>query len=97
MSPYIAMASAVVGIALAICGTAALSTGWILPWLRGQVVRPRLHGSAQLVMAAALLTQAGSALADDPDLRVNASVIGTGTLLVGLLLLFASQLRPFRR
>ncbi|MGW4162471.1 hypothetical protein [Streptomyces sp. NPDC004788] len=97
MSWYIAIPSAVVGIAAAICGTAALRTGWILPWLRSQVVRPKLYGFSQLLMGAGLLIQAGSALADDPGDRVAVSGPATGILLAGVVLLFTSQLTRFRR
>ncbi|MGW5423670.1 hypothetical protein [Streptomyces sp. NPDC003943] len=97
MSSYIAIPSAVIGIALVVCGTAALRAGWILPWLRGQVVRPALHGSGQLLMGAALLAHAGSALAAGAGVRVAVSLLGTGLLLVGIVLLFVSQLARFRR
>lgn len=97
MSSYIAIPGAVVGIALVVCGTAALRAGWILPWLRGQVVRPALHGSGQLLMGAALLTHAGSALAADEGVRGTVSLLGSGLLLAGIALLFVSQLARFRR
>ncbi|MFJ9823253.1 hypothetical protein ACIRSU_02620 [Streptomyces sp. NPDC101160] len=97
MSSYIAIPGAVLGIALAIYGTAALRSGWILPWLRGQVVRPALYGSSQLLMGAALLTHAGSALAGDAGVRATVSLLGAGLLLAGVGLLFASQLARSRR
>jgi len=39
-----------------VAGISAIATGWVVPWMRGRIVRPRLWGCG------ALLTTAGMAL-----------------------------------
>ncbi|WP_328750277.1 hypothetical protein OHT57_32535 [Streptomyces sp. NBC_00285] len=37
---------------IAVCGVAGIATGWVLPWLRFRILRPRLWGYGTLVSAA---------------------------------------------
>ncbi|WP_369142639.1 hypothetical protein [Streptomyces sp. R44] len=93
MSWYMAIPSAVVALLALVGGTATLRSGWVMPWQRGYVHRPRLFGWAQLSMGAALALQAATALLDDRGARSTVQGIALGFLLAGLILLVLSQ-RP---
>jgi hypothetical protein len=48
-------------VAVAVClvpGVAAAGAGWVLPWMRGQVLRPRLWGLGEIALAAYLAWEA---------------------------------------
>jgi hypothetical protein len=50
-----------VGVAAAAClvpGVAAMATGWVIPWLRGQVLRPALWGLGEILLGAFMIWQA---------------------------------------
>ena len=47
---------------VAVSGIAAVRSGWMLPTQRKYIVRPRLFGYAQLVIAAVLATQIAAAV-----------------------------------
>ncbi|MFF8378274.1 hypothetical protein ACF07V_19360 [Streptomyces sp. NPDC015661] len=93
MSWYLALPSAVLGVLMLAGGAATLSSGWIMPWQRGSVYRPRFFGWGQLLMGAALAIQASTALVDDRATRSTVQGAGVGFLLAGLILLTLSQ-RP---
>ncbi|MFF2197796.1 hypothetical protein [Streptomyces sp. NPDC058157] len=80
---------------LAASGTAVLSRGWLLPRQRRHVLRPRLFGWAQLVMAGGLGTQLVGLLAVDPVYRPVVAMPGALALLLGLVLVVRAQ-RPAR-
>ncbi|MGT2530866.1 hypothetical protein ACU4GG_30225 [Streptomyces nojiriensis] len=92
---YIGIPVAVVALLVAAAGTATLTTGWMLPWQRKHVVRPRLFGWAQLLIAAALFVQlAGLSVAGSPYASLFA-MPGTVALLFGMVLITRAQ-RPSR-
>jgi hypothetical protein len=46
--------------AVAVClipGIAAAGPGWVLPWLRGRVLRPRLWGWGDIMLGAFVITE----------------------------------------
>ncbi|APE19905.1 MULTISPECIES: hypothetical protein [Streptomyces] len=73
-------------------GTAALRTGWIPPFQRRRVQRPRLFGWAQLVLAAAFAAQTAGYLLGDREARHAAGIVTLLALLCGLILAVAAQL-----
>ncbi|MFF9852529.1 hypothetical protein [Streptomyces litmocidini] len=93
MSWYLALPSAVFAALLLVGGAAALRSGWVVPWQRGQVHRIRFFGWAELAMGGALALQASTALLHDRGADSTVRLIGLGCLLVGLALLIVSQ-RP---
>ncbi|WP_327381764.1 hypothetical protein [Streptomyces sp. NBC_01207] len=54
MGLYLAVPIGVVALLIAVSGGATLSREWLSPWQRRHIVRPRLFGWAQLLIAAAL-------------------------------------------
>ncbi|MFI5634668.1 hypothetical protein ACIA8E_36035 [Streptomyces sp. NPDC051664] len=54
---YVVVPFAVMSTLATVEGIAAIRTGWVLPWLRNKVFRPRLWGYASLLMAACLALQ----------------------------------------
>jgi hypothetical protein len=51
MHMYLVVASAVALLLLAVFGVASVTTGWVVPWGRPRVLRPRLWGTGCLVCA----------------------------------------------
>ncbi|WP_158692690.1 hypothetical protein [Streptomyces roseochromogenus] len=51
MHMFLAVAAAVVYGLLAVSGIASITTGWVVPWLRTRVLRPRLWGYGSLLAA----------------------------------------------
>ncbi|MEW1722542.1 hypothetical protein [Streptomyces sp. NPDC093109] len=73
-------------------GTAALTAGWVFPWLRKGMFRPRLWGYGLLVMAAAFALQlAGGLLIDDrgTELRFFTTPAAIGFVTALALMTFA--------
>ncbi|AKL64345.1 hypothetical protein [Streptomyces sp. Mg1] len=84
---------AVTALLLAGSGIATLSRGWLLPWQRRHIVRVRLFGWAQLLIAIALGTQLIGLLAVDSVYRTVFTMPGTVMLLFALVLITRAQ-RP---
>ncbi|MFD3489933.1 hypothetical protein ACFWWB_05085 [Streptomyces sp. NPDC058690] len=70
-------------------GIAAITTGWVLPWLRNKVSRPRLWGYASLLMAACLALQ----MFDSPKTRFPFGDLGVTVGFVGLVMMVVAR-RP---
>jgi hypothetical protein len=51
MHIYMAVAGALITVLMAAGGIAALTTGWVMPWRRSRVLRPRLWGFGWLICA----------------------------------------------
>ncbi|MGZ9934877.1 hypothetical protein ACXNSR_33950 [Streptomyces sp. NC-S4] len=94
---YVAVPIGVVALLLAASGVAALSRGWLLPWQRRHIVRLRLFGWAQLLIAAALGSQVIGLLAVDPVYRSVATMPGVVAVLLGLVLITRAQRPPRTR
>ncbi|MFB7451927.1 hypothetical protein [Streptomyces sp. NPDC056194] len=97
MSWYLALPSAVFAALLMVGGAATLRSGWVMPWQRGRVYRPRFFGWAELAMGGALGLQASTALLDDRGVDSMVRGIGLGCLFLGLGLLVLSQRPPHGR
>ncbi|WP_329275641.1 hypothetical protein [Streptomyces sp. NBC_00691] len=83
----------VFAVLFAVGGTAAIRTGWILPFQRRRVHRPQLFGWAQVMMAVAFATQVGGQLLDEREPGYVLGVIALLALLGGLVLAVVAQ-RP---
>ncbi|MGW4706049.1 hypothetical protein [Streptomyces sp. NPDC004285] len=95
MSWYLAIPSAVLAALLLAGGVAALRTGWVTPWQRRWVHRPRLFGWAMLAVAGSAAFQASTALIDPRGVGAVVQGAALGLLLAGMILLTLSQ-RPAR-
>ncbi|MFB0629125.1 hypothetical protein [Streptomyces sp. AB3(2024)] len=91
---YVAIPIGVMALLLAASGVATLSRGWLLPWQRRYIVRPRLLGWAQLLVAAALGVQLTGLLVVDPVYRPVVTMPGCAALLFGLVLTTRAQRPP---
>ncbi|MFF3897378.1 hypothetical protein ACFYY3_30275 [Streptomyces sp. NPDC001812] len=60
MRLYLAIPSVVMALLIAASGVAAVTRGWVPPWLRSSVRRVRLYGLGQLVVAFGLCWYAAS-------------------------------------
>ncbi|MFE5558280.1 hypothetical protein [Streptomyces sp. NPDC056544] len=94
---YVAVPTGVVALLLAASGVAALSRDWLLPRQRRHIVRLRLFGWAQLLIAAALGSQVIGLLAVDPVYRSVVTMPGVLVLLLGLVLITRAQRPPRAR
>ncbi|MCF3183507.1 hypothetical protein IPZ70_26715 [Streptomyces polychromogenes] len=90
---FVAVPMGAMALLLAASGAAVLSRGWMLPWQRPRVLRPRLLGWAQLAAAAGLGMQLVGLLAVGPSYRPVVAGPGAVVLLLGLALVVRSQ-RP---
>lgn len=96
MGLYIGVPVGVAALLIALCGVAALSRGWLPSWQRRHIVRTRLFGWAQLLIATALGIQVlGGLLIEASGLRSGVTVSGAVVLLFGLALTVQAQ-RPQR-
>lgn len=91
---YVSVPIGVVALLLAASGAAVLGRGWLLPWQRRYIVRPRLFGWAQLLVAAALGVQLVGLLAVDSAYRSAVNMPGVVGLLFGLVLITRAQHPP---
>ncbi|MEU0373610.1 hypothetical protein ABZ070_25745 [Streptomyces sp. NPDC006283] len=81
---------------VAVSGIAAVRSGWMLPTQRKYIVRPRLFGYAQLVIAAVLVMQiAGAVLVSGAEAQGYVRYAGMALMLAVPGLVWASQ-RPDR-
>ncbi|MFF4832039.1 hypothetical protein [Streptomyces sp. NPDC001315] len=82
--------------ALAAIGLAGVSRGWVPPWGRSRVLRPRLWGTGALLSAAGLsFFMFLGPLGDARPLHVYLPLAGMGVNFVGLALQMLAQ-RPGR-
>ncbi|MER5755654.1 hypothetical protein [Streptomyces sp. NPDC002088] len=80
----------------AVIGLAGIVTGWVPPWGRSRVLRPRLWGTGALLSAAGLsLFMFLGPLGDAQPLHVYLPLAGMGVNFVGLALQMLAQ-RPGR-
>ncbi|MFC3575835.1 hypothetical protein ACFOZ0_21645 [Streptomyces yaanensis] len=54
MHAFVFVTLAVILVLYAILGIVAITTGWVVPWLRGTIARPRLWGSGTLLFASGI-------------------------------------------
>ncbi len=93
VNPYIAIPLALVMLLIAASGVAAVTHAWMLPWNRRHVRSPRVHGWGQLVLAFALGWQlVCGILIGDSGARATGTLIGSGLLLAGLVVMMVGQL-----
>ncbi|MFJ5217194.1 hypothetical protein ACIP98_21030 [Streptomyces sp. NPDC088354] len=92
MNLYIAIPLALLTSLIAASGIAAVVCGWIPPWGRRYVRRPRLYGSGQLIVAASLSWHwIFVVLIDNPWSHQWGSLTGSVILLIGLLVTWIGQ------
>lgn len=91
MHLFIAVFGMLVAALMAASGVAALARGWVLPLNRGRVLRTRLYGAGQLVVAVALCWQMAvlTRLVPRPDSAPT--LAGSALLLIGLFMIMFSQ------
>ncbi|WP_328764479.1 hypothetical protein [Streptomyces sp. NBC_00272] len=94
---YLAVPIGVVALLLAVSGGATLSRGWLLPWQRRHIVRPRLFGWAQLLIAAALGIELVGLLAVDSAYRSVVTMPGVMGLFFAMVLISRAQRPPRTR
>ncbi|MFD6495828.1 hypothetical protein [Streptomyces sp. NPDC060188] len=92
MRLYLVIPSVLLALLLVVSGVAAVTRGWVLPWNRRRVRAPRVCGWGQLVVAVALCWQAAFGLViGDSDVRPVGTLIGSGILLSGIIVMLVSQ------
>lgn len=94
---YLAVPIGVVALLLALSGVATLSRGWLFPWQRRHIVRPRLFGWAQLLIAATLGVELVGLLAVDSAYRSLVTMPGVVVLLFAMVLITRAQRPPRTR
>ncbi|MFV5995816.1 hypothetical protein ACNPQM_26150 [Streptomyces sp. NPDC056231] len=95
---WVAGAGMFMGLLAIAWGIVTLRTGWILPWARRHVTRPRLHGLGALATGASPLMQGLFYFRFLPSASWEVRFFGgNALLLMGLLLIATSQLLPPRR
>jgi hypothetical protein len=69
---------------LVVCGAVAVRTGWVLPWQRRHIVRPRMWGYGGMLFGVGLLVQMVDGAMDglDTSLIPDAAVTMSGLLLM---------------
>lgn len=75
-------AVAVVGGMGIVMGAAALTREWVLPWMRGQVCRPRLWGLGGALLGCNALLQALWPYPGMPSVTIRLLMLGVGLVLV---------------
>ena len=96
MNVYVGIAVGVLALFVAVLGVLAVRTGWLLPAQRKHIVRPRMFGYAQLLVAAGLATQVVAAvLVADPVAQDYVRFGGLAVMLVAPGMIWAAQ-RPAR-
>ncbi|MFC4608189.1 hypothetical protein ACFO9E_10200 [Streptomyces maoxianensis] len=91
MSWYLVAPLAGVAMLAAAEGIAAVRTGWVLPWQRSRVFRPRLWGYASLLIAACLALQTAGAVWDGPEAHVLFSGLGVTGALIALAMMWVAR------
>ncbi|WP_030861793.1 hypothetical protein [Streptomyces sp. NRRL F-2747] len=94
---YLAVPIGGVALLLALSGVATLSRGWLFPWQRRHIVRPRLFGWAQLLIAATLGVELVGLLAVDSAYRSVVTMPGVVVLLFAMVLITRAQRPPRTR
>ncbi|MEW2636005.1 hypothetical protein AB0903_31290 [Streptomyces sp. NPDC048389] len=96
MNGYVGVTVGVLALLVAALGILAVRTGWLLPAQRRHIVRPRMFGYAQLLVAAGLATQVVAALlVADPAAQGYVRFAGLAVMLVAPGMIWAAQ-RPAR-
>lgn len=96
MNVYVGVPVGVLALFVAVLGVLAVRTGWLLPGQRKHIVRPRLFGWAQLLVAAGLAMQVIAAvLVADPAAQGYVRFAGLAVMLVAPGMIWAAQ-RPAR-
>lgn len=96
MNVYVGIPVGVLALVVAALGVVAVRTGWLLPAQRKHIVRPRLFGWAQLLVAAGLALQvAAVVLVTDPAAQGYVRFAGLAVMLVAPGMIWAAQ-RPAR-
>jgi len=93
VSWYLMIPSAVVFALSVAGGIATLRTGWVLPWLRRRMFRPRLWGYGELTMAAGVALCASGGLLEAPQSGTVVSTPAPALALVSLGLVMSAR-RP---
>ncbi|MFF3582652.1 hypothetical protein [Streptomyces mirabilis] len=85
------------GVVTVVPGGAALTFGWLPPWLTGYIDRPRLWGLGMLGLGFFLVTQIPSLHDRFEDAGSGAVAVRYGVLAVGLVAMALSGGRMIRR
>ncbi|WP_329615909.1 hypothetical protein OG244_24930 [Streptomyces brevispora] len=92
MKFYLAMPLVLVALLIAASGVAAVARGWVLPTNRLPILRPRLYGWGQLLVAFALCWQVLFLLVlSDSGTRQWGTLAGSVLLLAGLVVMTVSR------
>ncbi|MBB1247255.1 hypothetical protein GL263_27470 [Streptomyces durbertensis] len=91
MNLYLAIPVLLMASLIAASGIAAITRGWVLPWNRRTVRRPRLHGIGQSVIAVSLCWHLAFGLLRDGSNASEWGVLtGSALLVAGALVMLAS-------
>ncbi|WP_158711354.1 hypothetical protein [Streptomyces sp. NRRL S-1824] len=88
---YVVVPFVVMSMFAAVGGIVAIRTGWVLPWLRAKVFRPRLWGYASLLIAACLAVE----MFDSPKTHFPFGDLGMAGTLIALSMVMVAG-RPDR-
>jgi len=92
MEFYLVIPLVLVALLVGASGVAAVARGWVPPMNRRHVRRVRLYGWGQLMAAFALCWEAAFRLViSNAGIRVWVTLFGSGLLVVGLIVMGASQ------
>ena len=93
MKFYLAIPLVLLALLISASAVAAITRGWVLPWNRRRVHSPKVYGWGQLVVVLALCWQLVFDLAvSDSDAQPVGTLIGSGILIAGLVVMLVSQL-----
>lgn len=96
MHPYLVGFAALAMTGAALMGIGGIATGWVPPWLRPRVVRPKLWGYGSLVGAVGMSLYMFLGPLRGPDLSMAPfAMTGMALFITGLVLQMASR-RPGR-
>ncbi|GAA3372982.1 hypothetical protein GCM10020367_31120 [Streptomyces sannanensis] len=92
MKLYLAIPVVLLALVMAASGVATVTRGWVLPTNRRPVLRPRLYGWGQLVVAFALCwQQVFFWVISDIGIRQWGTLSGSALLLTGLIVMMVSH------
>ncbi|NUV67071.1 hypothetical protein G6W57_08110 [Streptomyces sp. CAI-121] len=98
MRLYLGISVILLALLIAASGVAALTRGWVLPTGRKHVIRPRLYGWGQLVIAVALCCQVTFGLMTSGiGSRQWGTLTGSVLMVTGVLVIAMSQRAAGRR